>query len=420
MITIQNSFLLLGIAFLISTMVFPFVLAFARKHNIVDNPSARKLQRVPVPVMGGTVVFIGVLVTAIVDFCIFPNPNVIKLLALLFVMYAIGVWDDIKDVSPSLRFIIELLVVWMMILLLGAEINDCHGLWGINVIPDAVSVPFSLIAGVGIMNAVNLIDGVDGYCSTYGVMSCSAFAIIFLHAGDMTMFAMALISIGAVIPFFFHNVFGKTSKMFLGDGGSLMLGTLLAFFAFKVLSKDSLCARFDDKGISLVALSLAILAVPVFDTLRVMIFRIVRGQSPFHPDKTHLHHLFIDMNFSHLATSGVIVFGNVLIIGVLWLSWKLGANVNWQTYFVIAAALLFTWGFYFLMEWQHRKNNGEGSKMWNRWSKRGKITNISSTPSWQFIRSIVDSKFFGGGFLLANQDDDREPVDESRPDPRVM
>ena len=423
MITTCNSFILMGVAFLVTTLAYPYVLAFARKHRIVDNPSARKLQRVPVPVMGGTAVFIGLVVAMAASYAIAPDPRMTRVFGLLAVMYLIGVWDDVKDVSAAFRFLVELVVVWMMILTLGIEINDLHGLWGLHELPDTVSVPLSLVAGVGIMNAINLIDGVDGYCSTYGVMACAAFGIIFYYAGDMTMFALAMIAIGAFIPFFFHNVFGKTSKMFLGDGGSLMLGTLLAMFVFSVLSKNSPCAHYDYTNLSLPAVTLAILAVPVFDTLRVMIVRVAKGVSPFHPDKTHLHHLFIDMNFSHLSTSAIIVSGNVLIEVLLLLGWMAGMSIDWQTYLVIVLALAFTWCFYFFMDREHRKNDGDGSRLWQRWCKRGKATNLSSTPVWKFIRRVVDSKFLGAGGLKQETAEGEASVvthvKKRRPDPRI-
>ena len=422
--TTQLSFILMGIAFLVSTFAYPFVLAFARKHNFVDNPSARKLQRVPVPVMGGTVVFIGFIVAVAVGMIIVPNTNVLIAMALLFVMYAIGVWDDLRDISPSFRFVMELLIVWLMILLLGIEINDLHGLWGVTDIPDVVSVPLSLVAGVGIMNAINLIDGVDGFCSTFCAMACAMFAVIFYLVGDMAMYTMALIGIGAVIPFFFHNVFGKTSKMFMGDGGSLMLGTLLAMFMFRTLSADAPSAVFEDMGLCLPALALAILAVPVFDTLKVMIFRVVRKQSPFHPDKTHLHHLFIEMNFSHLFTSGIIVLANFVIVLVLLASWQLGASMDLQLYIVVFTALLFTWGFYFFMEWHHKQNDGDGTAFWQRASNRDNGQSLTSSALWKFIRKIVDSRFFGARFV---KEDASEPAklvisemgSELRPDPRL-
>lgn len=412
MISTCLSFILMGVAFIVTTLLYPYVLAFARRHNIVDNPSARKLQRVPVPVMGGTAVFLGIIVAVITGMIFEPNERVMKIMGLLTLMFLVGVWDDIKDVSAALRFLLELGVVWMMILILGVEINDFHGLWGVHELPDAVSVPLSLIAGVGIMNAINLIDGVDGYCSSYGVMACSVFAIIFFYAGDMGSFALALIAIGAFIPFFFHNVFGRTSKMFLGDGGSLMLGTLLAFFMFRVLTHGSPESVYDASGVSLPAVCLAILAVPVFDTLRVMIVRVLKGGSPFHPDKTHLHHLFIDMNFSHLSTSFIIVLGNVVIGALLIAGWKLGLSGDMQAYLVILSAVLFTWIFYFFMDREHRKNDGDGSKLWQLMCHHN-ISQLSSTPIWQFIRKVVDSPLLGEGLLKQNAGE------KNRPDPRV-
>ncbi|MBO4922875.1 MAG: undecaprenyl/decaprenyl-phosphate alpha-N-acetylglucosaminyl 1-phosphate transferase [Bacteroidales bacterium] len=409
-------FILLGVAFLVTMLAYPHVLNYARRHNIVDNPNARKLQRVPVPVMGGTAVMIGFVVSLAVGFCIQPSPRALWVLALLLVMYGIGVWDDRKDVSAEFRFLIELVVVWLMILTLGVEVNDFHGLWGIHAIPDAVSVPLSLVAGVGIMNAINLIDGVDGYCSSFGIMACTVFAIVFYYAGDLLMFGLALITIGALIPFFFHNVFGKTSKMFLGDGGSLMLGTLLALFAFATLSKDSPCAEYGDQGLSLSALVAAVLAVPIFDTLKVMIMRVAKGRSPFHPDKTHLHHLFIEMNFSHLATSAIIVLANTMIVVVLIVAWQLGAGINLQFYIVFVLGFLVTWGFYFFMEWHHRQNDGEGSALYQRWIRRGKKSNWSSTPIWKWIRMVMDSGWLGGKPAVAP----KQTGSPKRPDPRIQ
>lgn len=413
MLSTGISVALMAAAFVVTLAVYPYVLDFAKRHNIVDNPNARKLQRVPVPVMGGTTVFIGILVSLTASYCIAPDARLLPVMSLLSVMYVIGVWDDVRDVSPSLRFLVELLVVWFMIITLGVEIDDLHGLWGIHGIPETVSVPLSLIAGVGVMNAVNLIDGVDGYCSTYGVMACAAFSVVFYRAGDMSMFSLALVGIGALVPFFFHNVFGRTSKMFLGDGGSLMLGTLLTLFMFSALSSSSACAVCESGGLSLPALALAILAVPVFDTLKVMVYRVAKGRSPFHPDKTHLHHLFIDMDYSHLGTSGIIVFSNVLIVVLLLLVWKAGGGADLQLYTVILVSVLYIWGFYFFMEREHRKNGGSGSPLFQSLSRGGGGGNITSTPAWRFIRRIVDSRLLGGS------GEESRAAEAGRPDPRI-
>ena len=419
MLTLGISLLLMGLAFVVTMLVFPHVLAFARRHGIVDNPNARKLQRVPVPVMGGTTVFVGLWVSVLVCFFICEDTILLKVLGLLTVMYAIGAWDDIKDVSPALRFLVESVVVWLMIVFLDVEINDFHGFLGIHKLPDVASVPLSLFAGVGIINGVNLIDGVDGYCSTYGAMACAMFAALFFYAGDMVSFSMALIAIGALIPFFFHNVFGKTSKMFLGDGGSLMLGTLLTYFTFVTLTSGSSCDFYDEKGMSLVAFCLAVLAVPVFDTLRVMISRMVKGVSPFHPDKTHLHHMFIELNFSHLLTSGTIVMANALIIVFQHLSWMLGASIDVQVFLVIGLALLLTCVLYFVVEGERRKNDGEGSERFRRWSENAKALNLSRTRGWMWIRDVVDSRWLAGKAPASESPSDDQAPKPPRIDPRI-
>ena len=403
------------VAFIVTMLVFPKVLAFAKAHNIVDNPNARKLQRVPVPMMGGAAIMIGILVPSLAAFAFLLQIKQLYVLGLLFIMYLLGLWDDIKDVSPTIRFVIESVVVWLMMYLLKFEINDFHGFMGIYEIPDMVSVPLSVVAGVGLINAVNLIDGVDGYCSTYGMMACTAFAILFLQCGDVPMYTLALTAIGALLPFFFHNVFGVRSKMFLGDGGSLMLGTLLTLFVFNTLTSGSMaCQHFYGTNFSLVAFCLAVLAVPVFDTLKVMIYRMIRKQSPFHPDKTHLHHLFIDMEYSHLATSGLIICSNVFIILMMLLSWLVGASINSQVYMVILMAIAFPVVFYFYMVHQKEMNDGEGSIVFKNACNRGRKTHVTNTKAWKAIRRAVDSPFLSG----IKPQKESEHV-KKRPDPRI-
>lgn len=408
---------LMLVAFLVTMLVYPYVLSFALKHQIVDNPNARKLQRVPVPVMGGSSVFAGVFVASVIAIAIMRDSHIPWLLGLLTLMFGIGVWDDIKEVSAYIRFVVEIGVIWVMIVVMGVEINDFHGLWGVHQIPDTVSMPLSLIGGVGIINAINLIDGVDGYCSSFGVLSCIAFAVLFYLTNETPLCCLSLIFIGALLPFFMHNVFGKRSKMFLGDGGSLMVGTLLAFMVFATLTSGRSCEVMDTHGISLVAMTLSILAVPIFDTLRVMLARILKGHSPFHPDKTHLHHLFIEMDFSHLATSFVILLGNLFVELALLLAWWLGASVDVQVYLVIGLSLFITCVFYYFMQFQRRANDGEGTNLYKWFCHLGAMTHRSDKPFWRLMCRIVDSRFLGG--RIRPEEKQSSELKPSRPDPRI-
>lgn len=389
------------VALLTSAMVFPVALRFARKHDIVDNPNARKLQRVPVPVFGGIVVFLGILAGWLV-LMLFMKSEVLSWgLVAMTIMMAIGMWDDMRDLSATLRFVIEFALVGAFIAVTGVYIDDFHGLWGIHELTPWLAIPLSLVVGVGIINAVNLIDGVDGYSSGYGILACVCVAIAFWQVWNPVMVCLTVIVIGAIIPFFLHNVFGARSKMFIGDGGTLMLGMLMAVMIFCSLSSKFGLEALEDKGMSLIAFTIAVACIPVFDTLRVMTMRILRGNSPFKPDKTHLHHLFIDMGFSHLGAALSILLINASVVLIWLLSWKLGASIDVQTYIVVALGFAVTFGFYKYMK--NQQNGGpvdeegypQGSKVWHIALKVGDFTHREDKRFWRTMRDLMDGPLLG-------------------------
>ena len=324
------------LALLGTLWVHPKVLKISIMKNLVDNPDARKLQRNPVPVMGGIAVFFGIVIGICSSQMMFNSPNVFMLVAAMLIMLYTGTIDDIIDLSPTIRFIIEILVVLWMMYINKSSIDCFWGLWGVDTIPQWISYPLTIFASVGIINAINLIDGVNGLSSGFCFMASVMFAIIFYTTGNTVMAIIATSAAGAIIPFFFHNVFGYHTRMFIGDGGTLVIGMMMSMFTISILGQNSVCADYAESGLSLVAMTLAILAIPVFDTLRVMTSRIIRGTSPFHPDKTHLHHLFIELGFSHAGTTISILTINFLVVVLWFVSYKLGASIEVQLYIVIA------------------------------------------------------------------------------------
>ena len=281
-------------------------------------------------------------------------------------------------------------------------IDDFHGIWGIYALPPEFGIPFSVFVGVGIINAVNLIDGVDGYSSGYGILACICFGLMSWKVWDPEIACLSLIVIGALLPFFLHNVFGRRSKMFIGDGGTLMLGALMTVLLFYTLSSNQNCNVLDDKGIGLGAFVFAVLCIPVFDTVRVMTLRILRGKSPFRPDKTHLHHLFIDMGFSHLGSALFILMINTMVVLIWWASWKLGASVDVQLYIVIGLGFAVTFGFYKLMKVQ--QNGGpcdeegypQGTRLWHFMQRIGKFSHFEKGYLWRLMTRLVDSPLLAG------------------------
>lgn len=390
------------ISLVVSMAVFPMALSIARKFNIVDNPNARKLQRVPVPVFGGIVVYSGIIVGWL-TLTLFMNSEELSWgLGFMAVMMLIGTWDDMKDISATFRFLIEFSLVGAFIAITGIYIDSLHGLWGVYGIRPWLGVPLSLVTGVGIINAVNMIDGVDGYSSGYGMLACTCFALAFWPVWSPIITCLAIIVIGSILPFFLHNVFGRTSRMFIGDGGTLMLGMLMTVMAFYALSSKYYDLEWlVTKGMGAVAFMLAVGCIPLFDTLRVMFVRILRGVSPFRADKTHLHHLFIDMGFSHLGAALSILSINAAVVLIWWMTWLLGASIDMQFYVVVVLGIGVTFVFYKVMK--NQQNGGpldeegypQGTRLWHTMVRIGEHTHRENKPFWRFMNRMMDGPLMG-------------------------
>lgn len=365
--------------------VYPKVLRIAIDKDIVDNPDARKLQRVPVPVLGGASVFFGLLVGMFCTETVMPLNNLLIIFGAMGIMLCIGVLDDIIGLTPKLRFFVEIALVGGLVAVTGDSINDFHGLWGIYEIPFWAALPLTVFAGVGIINATNLIDGVDGYSSGFCIMACTLFGVMFHRLGNPDMVVLASLSVGSLIPFFFHNVFGRRSKMFIGDSGTLMMGVVLMAFVVEILASGAVHNRVDS-SLGLVPFTLAVMSIPVFDTLRVMLVRICRGKSPFHPDKTHLHHLFIDLGFSHIGTTVSILLSDLFVVACWFLSWRLDASVDVQLYVVVALSLLVTFGFYPFMRRQIAHDTG----IYHLMRRIGRYTHKERTGVFLRIMNFMD------------------------------
>ena len=373
-------------ALLLVGWIHPRLVKIALLKNIVDNPDARKLQRTPVPVLGGVAVFFGVVIaigcmSSVVDCSGLP----VVIMAMMAMLYT-GTMDDILSLSPGLRFVIEIVVVLLLIFVGGYCIDDFHGLWNIGRFSYWYAVPLTVVAAVGIINAINLVDGVNGLSSGYCIMACLIFGTLFFLAGEAPMTILAAVSVGALIPFFLHNVFGKTSKMFIGDGGTLVMGVVMSVFVIAILQNGSRVAAYVNPNVGLVPFTLAVLSVPVFDTLRVMSTRILKGTSPFRPDKTHLHHMFIDLGCSHVATTLAILGVNMFVVLCWWALEASGFSIVVQLYAVIAVSLLVTSGLYHFMQWHICRD----TRFMRAMRRLGYKSHISRTGIFFWLQQVMD------------------------------
>ena len=372
---------------LVSTWwIFKKVLKIAVMKNIVDNPDARKIQKTPIPVLGGIAVFFGIIVSLTATGMFYETTSLFAIMGVMAIMLYVGTMDDILGLSPGMRLVIEILVVLLLVFCNDYSLNDFHGLWGIDRIPEWVAVPVTVFACVGIINAINLIDGVNGLSSGYCITACVIFAAVFIWADDKEAASLAVMSIGALIPFFCHNVFGKKSKMFIGDGGTLLMGTILSTFVIGALNMDSPLAEKVAPDFGMIPFTLSVLAIPIFDTLRVMSMRIIRKKSPFSPDKTHLHHLLLDLEFSHIGITLTEIASNLLVVAAWFISYRVGASVDMQLYVVIILGMLVTFGFYKFVRIQIAKD----SRTLHLMQKIGRATHVGRKGWFEMFREFLD------------------------------
>lgn len=400
-------FAIIGLPVVISLLavrwVYFKILKIAKEKNLVDNPDARKLQKVPVPVVGGLAVFFGLLfglLCGITMMNIFAGDigmfsgivSVNRLLPIVLgmsIMLYVGCMDDIMGLSPKARFLIEILVILGLIYSSGISVDSLHGLWGIDDIPSVVAVPLTIFAGVGIINAINMVDGVNGLSSGLCITCSMLFGLQFFCIGDYVNAVLAFSIASSLFLFFIHNVFGNQSRMFIGDAGTMVMGVLMTWFVMCSMH-DAGRGMILDYAYCPTAMVVAILSVPVADTLRVMTMRVFHGKSPFSPDKTHLHHAFVGIGVSHSITALSEILIDVTVVAIWYLSVRLGAPLHCQLYTVVLVAAILVWGTYAFLV--HEQNSNSRIARWLRgFSPK---THLGSTEWWQRLTYRLDSPEF--------------------------
>lgn len=336
------------VALIAVTLVHSRILRIAKARDLTDKPGERKHQRHPVPMLGGIAVFFGVIcglgmASSMADLTLI-FPIVMMMAAMLYV----GALDDLTGLSPVFRIVIEILAVLVLIYGSGMCIDNFNGLWGIYQIPWSIAVPLTVFAGVGIINSINMIDGINGLSSGLCIACSLYFGANYFHLDDIPNSVVAFTMAFSLMPFLVHNVFGSKSRMFIGDAGTMMMGILLTWFVIRYLSYYGI-ERGLPGGLCPIANSLGILSVPIFDTLRVMCMRMLQGRSPFSPDRTHLHHAFVDCGFSHASTAVSEILISLVIFLISNILYLLDCSAEVQLYFVILSSVIFVWGTYFIL-----------------------------------------------------------------------
>ncbi len=306
-------FLSFIVAFAVTWFVIPSIVHTSVLKNLGAVSNGRTSHKEPTPTLGGIAIFAGFLVSAVLIAGTFFDMELMYLICGMTIILFIGIKDDILVVDPWKKLIGQIIAGSIVVVYADIRIDNFYGLFGINQITYPVSVAFSVFVFLVIINGLNLIDGIDGLASGIGILASSLFGSWFRLTGNHGDAALCFSLGGALLAFFYFNVFSRKNKLFLGDTGSLLTGFLLAIFTFRILQLDQQAS--DAYFIkSAPAVVVGILILPLFDTLRVFLIRILQGKSPFAADRQHIHHMLLQMGFSHIQTTIILLSVNIIFI----------------------------------------------------------------------------------------------------------
>lgn len=332
-------------AFVITYFIVPSVIRVAKVKKLVDVPGERSAHYTPTPSLGGIAIFAGTVfaITLWTPFHYFANLQYI--LSAMIIIFLIGAKDDILPMQPRTKLVGQIFVTLILVFRADVVINNFYGLFGIHELYEWFSILFSIFVIILIINAFNLIDGINGLAASIGIIISVVFGTWFflIERVELAMIAFALT--GALVAFLKYNI--TPADIFMGDTGSMLVGFVCAILAIKCLETHN--GYFAEKLIekpylaiykmeAAPAIVIGILIIPLFDTLKVFITRILRGRSPFMPDKTHTHHLLLDTGLSHSQSTIVLIIVNIVFILIAFYLQSLGTF--WLMIIIIGLAII--------------------------------------------------------------------------------
>lgn len=334
-----------SLAFLLSVfcagIVIPQILLIAFRKKLFDMPNERKIHHSTVPRLGG-IAFKPVICFSMAVLSgsalllghyeitdqLFGNARTLLFgYCALLLLYLSGMADDLIGIRYKAKFVIQILC-GLMLIAGGVWIDDFHGLFGLHSIPFWFGYPFTILLTVFIINAINLIDGIDGLASGLSSCACIFYGIAFFYTGQYIFSMLSFATLGVLVPFYYYNVFGnpvKQRKIFMGDTGSLTIGIILCLLSIR------LAVTYHAAPGALVnpfVVAFTPLLVPCLDVVRVYLHRIRDGKNPFLPDKNHIHHKLLAIGMKQrMAMATIITVSIVFTLFNIILSY-LGIDIN--------------------------------------------------------------------------------------------
>jgi UDP-N-acetylmuramyl pentapeptide phosphotransferase/UDP-N-acetylglucosamine-1-phosphate transferase len=312
-------------AFTLTFFAIPSIINIAKKKNLMEEPGERRSHDIRTPSLGGIAIFGGVLFSIVLwtPFNVFGDLQYI--LCAFIIIFLIGAKDDLLPMAPWKKLLGELFAAAILVYKSNVKLTSLYGIFGVHEIADWVSIPLSIFTILVIINAFNLIDGINGLSGSISTLICILLGAWFYLTGFIELAIVAIATAGSTIAFLKYNF--TPARIFMGDTGSLLLGLVCSILVLKFIEVHNVLTDSPYAFKAIPAMAVGILILPLFDTFRVFTTRMLRGRSPMSPDRNHIHHLLIDVGLSHMQATTLLVIVNLFFIYVVFSFQNMG-NLN--------------------------------------------------------------------------------------------
>ncbi len=304
-------------AFITTYIIIPKVIGVIYAKELTTPVNSRSAHVIPTPSFGGVAFFTTLILMVSLTQSILLHFEGNNLIAGLTILFMVGLKDDLVISTVKVKVIGQVIASAFVIFLPQLQITSLHGFLNIYEISPFISLPIALILMLAIINAYNLIDGIDGLAGIIGIIIFTIYAVIFFFTNQNFSFLISISAIAILAAFLRYNLSSGTNKIFMGDSGSLIIGFVIGFLTLRFLTIDPFAIlNIQFKAENRLIFIVSILFIPVFDTTRIVISRILNGQNPFAADRNHAHHILIDLGLSHAKASILLGMYNIFIVFV--------------------------------------------------------------------------------------------------------
>lgn len=306
-----------SLSILLSYLCYPVIIRISKAKRLMSKPNHRSVHRFKTPNLGGIGIFIAInlIITFLGNY--FQDSTLLSLIGAITILFFTGLTDDLVGLKPKSKILCQVIASLSIIFITDLRITSLYGLLGVFELSYPFSIMLTVFFFVLLINAYNLIDGVDGLAGSYAIAVTMFFGLFYFANGNKSMFFLSISIVGSLISFLIFNL-SKKEKIFMGDTGSMVIGFLLAYQAINFMSVD-FNPNFMIQNTKSPIFILALFSFPLIDTARVFLLRLMKRKSPFTADKNHIHHVFLEYGLKHWKIAALISFYTVSIVFVVFI-----------------------------------------------------------------------------------------------------